>query len=98
MEIKYLDAELQRAADTAQSRPSGWTVAEVTRLRLLVQCVLAAKVTGDLFNMRLLGLVRDPDDNRASAELSNSRSLVLAFKANSRSIIAVLDTAPSRRT
>lgn len=96
MHIEYLDVQLGHAV--AQPHPpAGWTDAEVFRLRLLVQCLLAASRPSDLFNMRVLRLQQHPDDqDSATTALSARRPLTVAFKAHSKPLVAVLDTVTAR--
>ncbi len=97
MHIEYLDADLRRAVMAPQGRVAGWSEVETLRLRQVVQCVMAAKVADDLFNMRLLRLRRDPDDDDvATTALSAQRLITLAFKANTSPVTAVLDSTSVR--
>jgi hypothetical protein len=97
MEIEYLDCEARRAATQPGERPAGWTLAEVRRLRLIVQCIRAGKVPGDVLLLRSLHLRADLDDaGKATTDLSAERALTLAFKVDSSSITAMLDIVPTR--
>jgi hypothetical protein len=97
MQIEYLDDEARRAAMPPGVSPAGWTHAEVTRLRLVVQCIRAGQDARDVLSLRSLGLRADPDDPaRAMADLSADRALALTFKADSRPVTAMLDIVPTR--
>lgn len=96
MHIEYLDQEV-RLAVTRPLAPAGWTTAEIARLRLLVQCLLAATTPSDLVHMQSLRLQPHADDHdAATTDLSAGRTLNVAFKADSTPLIAVLDTTTAR--
>jgi len=96
MEIEYLDGEARHAATQPGERPSGWTDAEVSRLRLIVQCVRASQVASDVLLLRSLRLRADRGDpGQATTDLSADRALTLAFKADSSPITAMLDIVPT---
>jgi hypothetical protein len=100
MEIEYVDRDARRAATLPGAHPSGWTDAEVARLRLIVQCVRAGVVVEDLLSLRSLRLrANNPTGvGRYTTDLSADRLLTLAFKADSRPITAMLDIVPTERT
>jgi hypothetical protein len=96
MDIDYLDLEAKHVATTPGPRPSGWTEAEVSRLRLIVQCVRSAIDVSDVLNLRTLRLrLEDGLDGYVTA-LGPLRLLRLAFKEASTPITAVLDIARTR--
>jgi hypothetical protein len=98
MEIEYLDRDARRAATLPGVHLSGWTDAEAARLRLIVQCVRAGVVVEDLLSLRSLRLraIDSEGVGRYTTDLSADRLLTLAFKADSRSITAILDIVPTR--
>lgn len=97
MEIEYLNSGARRAATSPGEQPWGWNDAEVSRLRLIVQCVHASRVPGDLLSLRSLCLLADPDDpGQVRTELSPDRGLTLGFKANSSRVTALLDVGHTR--
>lgn len=97
MEIEYLDDEARAAATPPGERPLGWTNGEVSRLRLVVQCVHSGRVPSDVLSLRSLRLRPDPgDDGRVLTPLSPDRALTLAFKADSFPATAMLDIVPTR--
>lgn len=97
MEIEYLDHEARDAAAPPGVRSPGWSHAEVSRLRLVVQCIRAGRIPSDVLSLRSLRLRADPDDpGWFRTELSSDRALTLAFKADSNPITAMLDIAPIR--
>jgi hypothetical protein len=98
MEIDYLDADARRVATTPRHTPDGWSQPEVTRLRLVAQCVRSAVRISDLLTLRCLRLNADDSDepNRYSSVLSDRRTLTLALKADNSPITAMLDIVPIR--
>lgn len=97
MEIEYLDAEAHAAAAHPGERPPSWTNGEISRLRLVVQCVHASRVPSDVLSLRSLRLRPDPEqDGHVLTSLSPDRALTLAFKADSFPATAMLDIVPTR--
>lgn len=97
MEIEYLDRGARDAATPPGVRPPGWSHVEVSRLRLVVQCIRAGRIPSDVLSLRSLRLRTDPDDpGWFRTELSSDRALTLAFEADSSPITAMLDIAPTR--
>jgi hypothetical protein len=97
MEIEYRDAEARAAATPPGERPMGWTNGEISRLRLVVQCVRAGRVPSDVLSLRSLRLRPDPEEGgRVLTSLSPDRALALAFKTDSFPAIAMLGIVPTR--
>jgi hypothetical protein len=98
VEIEYLSRDARHAATLPGERPSGWTNAEVARLRLIVQCLRAALVVDDMLSLRSLRLRAIDQDGlgRHTTDLSADRSLTLVFKTGSSPITAVLDIVATR--
>ncbi len=93
MLVECGDDQVGRPADQPGGPPAGWTIAEVVRVRLLVQCLRAAQSPGDVLSLRSLRLNPDPDDGeRATAELSSGRALAVTFKSGSDPMVAILET------
>lgn len=93
MQIECGDDEVERATDQPGGPPPGWTLAEVARVRLLVQCLHAAQSPDDVLSLRSLRLKPDPDDGeRATAELSSGRALAVTFKSGGDPMSAILGT------
>jgi hypothetical protein len=92
MEIEYLDADARLAGTSPGARPDDWTDAEVSRFRLIVQCVQAGQAVGDVLTLRSLRLRPDRDDpGRATTDLSPDRAVTLTFKPDASPITALLD-------
>jgi hypothetical protein len=97
MEIEYLDRGALEAATPPGARPLGWSDVEVTRLRLVVQCIRAGRTPSDVLSLRSLRLRSDPDNpGWIRTELSSDRGLTISFKLDSSPITAMLDIAPTR--
>jgi len=97
MDIDYLDTEAERVATTPAWRPTTWTEAEVSRLRLIVQCVRSAGLVSDVLSLRSLRLSPDGEGaDRFVTTLGLLRNLTLTFKTGSAPVTAVLDIASTR--